>query len=147
MLVIELLPGPVAVAGLEDDVGRPALDARHRLQAQLQVLGVVAAPVETFGAADPLLLAAAVQLALVRAQSEESNLVGIDVAQQPFVGVQAVVIFLEDGDGIVDRAGILDGLADARGLGQAADVEAGLGDDSFASKRDGPWRFSRRARR
>ena len=36
-------------------------------------------------------------------------------AEQPFVGVQAVVVLREDLDRLVDGVGVLDGLANARG--------------------------------
>ena len=76
-------------------------------------------------------------LRLVRAQLEHGDLVGLDVAEQPFVGVQAVVVLLEDVDRLVDGVGILDGLANARGQGLAVDVEAGLVDGRLADEQAG----------
>ena len=113
VLFVKLLPNLVAVGGMEDDVGRPAGRAGERLQAHFHVLGVVAAPVKPGGAADPFVLAAAVQLRLVRPQLEHGDLVGLHVGQQPFVGVEAVVAVRENRDRLIDAVGVLHDLADA----------------------------------
>ena len=96
VLVVELQP----IASRSDGrntmfVGRSSSD-RLGFQANVQVLGVVAAPVEPFRAAEPFVLAAPPQLALVGAELEHGDLVGLGVAEQPFVGVEAVVAVDED---------------------------------------------------
>src|SRR5262249_55451332 len=127
VLVIELLPGAVAIGRVEDDIRRPALDARHRFQPNVEILRVVASPVKTRRAADPFVLAAAPELGLVRAELEARDLVGVDVAQQPFVRVEAVVSLLENRDGLIDVPGILDRLANPRRFRLTVDVETRLG--------------------
>ena len=102
VLLVELQPGLVAVGGRKTTLAGLPSTLGHGLQAHLQVLGVVAAPVEAFGAAEPFVLAAAPEPALVRAQLEHGDLVGLGVGQQPFVGVEAVVRLFEDLDGLVD---------------------------------------------
>ncbi len=54
-----------------------------------------------------------------------------DVSQQPFVGVEAVVVLLQNGDRIVDTRAILQSLANARGQRLPLDVEPRLTDGRF----------------
>ena len=134
VLVEDFEPGLVAVGRPPDQVRRAVVDARDRLQPDFQVLGVVAAPVEAGRATEPLVLAAAVELAFVRAQLEHGDLVRLDVGQQPFVCVQAVVAFPEDVHRLVDAVGVLQHLADAGSQGHAVDVEARLADGSLGDE-------------
>ena len=73
----------------------------------------------------------------MRAQLEHGDLVGLDVAEQPFVGVQAVVALLENLDGLVDAVGVLQSLADARGDALARAVEARLRQRRLAHEQAG----------
>ena len=123
--------------GSPDDVDGLRLDRGDRLQPDVDVLGVVAAPVEPFGPAEPLLLAAPPELALVRAQLEHGDLVGLGVGQKPFIGVQAVVLLREDRDGRVDRVAVLEGLANPGGEGLALGVELRLGDGGLGDDQAG----------
>ena len=60
---------------------------------------------------------------MFQAQFEPGDLVGVDVAQQPGVGVAAVVAALHDVAPLVDGGGVLRGAAHADELGDAVGVE------------------------
>src|SRR5262245_10844230 len=79
LAIEKLKPGPITVGGMEDNVGRMALRRGDGLEPQMEILGVVAAPVKTFRAAEPLLLAAPPEPALVRAQLEHRDLARLGV--------------------------------------------------------------------
>ena len=119
VLAIQRLPLQIAVGGDVGDVGGRAVGIGILFQANAQILGVVVAPIEAFGAAEPIVLGAAVETRFVRAQFEQRDLVGLGVAEQPFVGVQAVVLVAQILDHLVDVVAVLDGFARAISDGRA----------------------------
>ena len=76
-------------------------------------------------------------LLLVGPELEHGDLAGPGVAEEPFVGVHAVVRRREDLHGVVDRVGVLERLADPRGERLAVGVEPGLGDGGLGDEQAG----------
>ena len=74
------------------------------------------------------------QFAFVRAQFIKGDFIVVDVAQQPFVGVKAVIFLPQNVHGPVDIIGVLNGLANARGFALALGIETRLGDGGFGDE-------------
>ena len=126
VLVIQAEPRLVAVGRSPDEVRGAVVHGGDRLQSDVEVLGVVTTPVKPWGAAEPFLLARPPELALVRSQLKHGNLVRLHVGEKPFIRVHSVVSLLEGRHGLIDRVGVLEGLADPRGESKAVDVELRL---------------------
>ena len=110
VLAIELEPGQIPVRGAPTGIAGFAVERCIGVEAHGQVFAVVAAPVKALDSGnEPLLLSAPAKAAGVGAQLEHGNLVGLGVAHQPFVGVEAVVAIAELPGQFVDCVGILQG--------------------------------------
>src|ERR1019366_892532 len=96
-----------------------------------KILGVVIAPVEAWGIAEPLVLAAAPQLSVRGAELVHGDLIGLGVAHEPLIGIETVVTGAEMPDHFVDGAGVLNGHAGAESDGRALGIERRLADGGF----------------
>ena len=103
----------------------------------VEILGVVVAPVEAGRVAEPLVLRTAPQLGVIGAELVHGDLVGLGVADQPLVGVEAVVARAEMLHHLVDVAAVLDGHAGAEGHGRALRVEGRLADGGLGEDHAG----------
>ena len=115
VLAVEILPGQVAQHRARTGRTRARRADRAGIRGDGEVLGVVVAPIETGGAAEPFVLRAAPQPGVAGAQLVHGDLVVLGVADQPLVGVEAVVAGAETLDHLVDVAAVLDGHARAEG--------------------------------
>ncbi len=137
MRLVEILPGQIANAGNVGNVVRSAFRIGVVFEANVEVLGVVVAPIEAGCSAEPFVLRTAPQFGLIGAQFVHGDLVVLGVADQPFVGVEAVVARAEMLHHFVDVAAVLDGHARAEGHRSALRVERRLADGGFGEHHAG----------
>ena len=116
---------------MKHHVHRRTKHTGHRFQPNLQVFGVIAAPVKALGATKPLLLARPPELLVLRTKLKHGDFVGIRIRHQPFIGVQAVVTGRQSGHDVVDGTPILQGAAHPDRQRSAFGLEAGLVDRGF----------------
>src|ERR1019366_9877435 len=96
-----------------------------------KILGVIIAPVESWGIDEPLVLAAAPQLSVRGAELVHGDLIGLGVAHEPLIGVETVVTGAELADDFIDGAAVLNGHAGAKSDGRALGVERRQPDGGF----------------
>ena len=135
--LVEILPGQIAKVGDVRNVVRPALRIGVVFEANFEILGVVVAPVETRRAAEPFVLRAAPQSGVIGAQFVHGDLVVLGVADQPFVGVEAVVACTQMLHHFVDVAAVLNRHAGAEGHRSPLRVERRLADGGFGEDHAG----------
>ena len=128
VLLVHFLPFHIARFGHKGEVLWRAVRIGHILQPHIEILRVVAAPIESFCAAKPFVLRTSVQLRAISAQLEHGDLVRARVADQPFVGVKTVVARRKQFHYFADTIAILDGLPGAIRDGRPFHVERALAD-------------------
>ena len=92
VLTVKILPCEIAPFGDIGHVLGTVLWIGKIFGADGKILGVVIAPVEAGGIAEPLVLATAPQLSVGGAELVHGDLIGLSVAHEPLIGITRVPI-------------------------------------------------------